>query len=138
MSQLTKQWHTTPMRVLVFGTFDGLHPGHRSFLDTAQERGELWIVVARDKNVAHIKGVLPKEKEGSRRRTIEKAYPSAHVQLGDQEDYKKPLEDIQPDLILLGYDQRLPPGLSLEDLPCPIERLTAFEPGQHKSSLQGL
>ena len=43
------------MRVAVFGTFDLLHKGHRFVLDQAEERGDLFVVIARDSTVKTIK-----------------------------------------------------------------------------------
>jgi len=42
-------------RVLLFGTFDKLHLGHRFVIDQAIKRGEVFIVVGRDKTVLKIK-----------------------------------------------------------------------------------
>lgn len=123
------------MRVLVFGTFDRLHPGHWHFLEKALAFGELWIVVARDRTVAIIKGDRPAENETERKRALERAFPSAHVIFGDESDYLAPLRFVRPDRILLGYDQSLPPGIADKDLPCPVERLSAFEPEIWKSSI---
>ncbi|MFH0770015.1 MAG: adenylyltransferase/cytidyltransferase family protein [Candidatus Peregrinibacteria bacterium] len=122
------------MRALVFGTFDRLHPGHRHFLEKALTFGELWIVVARDRTVKTIKGKMPMQSEEERRRAVAQAFPSAHVILGDENDYLAPVRAVQPDRILLGYDQSLPPGVDERDLPCPAERLTPFEPERWKSS----
>ena len=124
------------LKVLVFGTFDRLHPGHRFVLSEAQARGNLWVVVARDKNVERIKGRAPAQSEEERLRAIAEAFPEAHPVLGDPDDFLAPVRGIAPDLILLGYDQELPPGVTLKDLPCPIERLPAFRPEEFKSSLQ--
>lgn len=124
------------MRVLMFGTFDRLHPGHRFILAEAQERGALTVVVARDVTVRRCKGRLPVQTEETRKKEVSAAVPSAHVVLGDLHDYLCPVRTHLPDLILLGYDQTLPPGVHEEDLPCPMERLPAFHPELHKSSLQ--
>ncbi len=123
------------LRVLVFGTFDGFHPGHRFVLESAAKRGQLFVVVARDRNVEKIKNHAPRQTEGERVRAIEKEFPSATVQLGDPVDFLAPLRSIKPDLILLGYDQKLPPGVTDADFPCPVERLPAMEPDKYKSSL---
>ncbi len=122
-------------RILLFGTFDGLHPGHRFVFDSARERGEVFVVVARDANVERIKGRTPRRTEGERAQTIRDAYPDVAVLLGDPDDFLVPLRTVKPDLILLGYDQRLPPGVAEKDFPCPVERLPGFEPGKYKSSL---
>ncbi len=123
------------MRVLVFGTFDHLHPGHLFVLRSAADRGELFVVVARDRNVERIKGRVPDQPEPERAAAIRAAFPLAEVLLGDADDFLAPVRAVSPDLILLGYDQRLPPGVREEDLGATVERLPAFEPHRHKSSL---
>lgn len=124
------------MRVLVCGTFDHLHPGHTFFLQEALKRGELFVIVARDTTVRCVKGVFPQETENMRLDHLRKAFPHSHPLLGNPEDFLAPVRSIQPDLILLGYDQHLPPGVSEADLPCPFERLPAFHPEKYKSSLR--
>jgi cytidyltransferase-like protein len=127
------------MRIMVFGTFDDLHPGHRFLLSEAIKRShdDLTVVVARDTNVVTIKGKAPLQSEEIRAQAIHNAFPSAHVILGNPSgDFLDPIRTHTPDLILLGYDQKLPPGITEEDLQTPTERLPAFEPHIHKSSLR--
>ena len=46
-------------KVMVFGTFDYLHEGHKDFFRQAKQYGdELVVVVARDETVKQIKGKL--------------------------------------------------------------------------------
>ena len=123
-------------RVLTFGTFDHLHPGHIAYLTEAQSKGDLFIIVARDQNVAHIKGKSSDQNEEDRKKALEEVFPEATVLLGDQADYLKPVLEIQPDMIVMGYDQHLPPGISEEDLPCPVERAAPHKPEEYKSSLR--
>ncbi len=122
------------MRVLAFGTFDNLHPGHLYFLKEAEKRGELWVAVARDQTVKHIKKQSVMQNEEVRKKAIEDVMPDAHVILGDPEDYLRPIQEVRPDRIILGYDQQFPPGISVEDITCPIERLVAYKPEKYKSS----
>ncbi len=122
------------MRVLVFGTFDHLHPGHRFLLNRAQERGELFVVVAHDATVKRVKGFYPDQNQSERKEAIECDYPMVKVLFGDRNDYLAPIREVEPDLILLGYDQELPPGISEADIPCSAERIEAFKPEIHKSS----
>jgi len=124
------------MRVLVFGTFDRLHPGHKFLLTEAGKRGDLTVVVARDANVRRIKGRLPTQNESERAEEIRRAFPRAGVILGDSEDYLRPIREQMPDLILLGYDQQLPPGIREEDFSCLTERLPAYKPERFKSSIR--
>ncbi len=123
------------MNVLTFGTFDHLHEGHKAYLRFAQSKGKLFVVVARDANVKHTKGVLPDHNETKRREAVQAEFPTADVRLGDEHDYLKPINDIAPDLIVLGYDQQLPPNVQESDLPCPVERAEAHKPDTYKSSL---
>ncbi|MEI8229576.1 MAG: adenylyltransferase/cytidyltransferase family protein [Candidatus Peregrinibacteria bacterium] len=122
------------MRVLLFGTFDLLHPGHRFVIEEGTKRGEVTVVVARDVTVARIKKHVPRQAEHERRKSIEEAYPAVTAILGDPEDYLVCVRNVKPDLILLGYDQQFPQGVTAESFPCPIERLQAFEPEKWKSS----
>lgn len=123
------------MKVLVFGTFDLLHPGHRFLLKEASARGRLTVVVARDRNVQRIKGRFPAHDEDERMSLVRAAAPGADVVLGDAEDFLVPVRAVDPDLILLGYDQKLPPGVTEEDLPYEVERLPAFHPEKYKTSI---
>jgi len=122
------------IKVIVFGTFDRLHPGHRYVLDSASKRGELHIVVARDSTVEQIKGYLPQQTETERLHKLEQEYPSAKTILGDSNNFTAVLEVVKPDLVILGYDQKLPPGVSERDFICPVERLNAYHPDKYKSS----
>jgi len=121
--------------VLVFGTFDLLHRGHLHFLREAEKLGVLYVAVACDCNVEKIKGSAPAQKQEQRKEAVANALPDAHVLLGDKNDYLAPIRLIQPDMIVLGYDQKMPPGLTMDTLPCPVKRLEAHQPEKYKSSL---
>lgn len=123
------------MRVLAFGTFDLLHPGHEFVLREAAKRGDLTVVVARSTNVERFKKRPPVHGDDVRMANVRAVVPDATVILGHGDDFLAPVRDVQPDLIVLGYDQHLPPGVSEEDFPCPIERLPAFHPDQYKTTL---
>ncbi len=123
------------MRVLAFGTFDLLHPGHRFVLAEAQKRGVLFVVIARDVNVMKIKSRAPIDDEETRAKNVRAVVPNATVLLGDVSDFLAPVRSVEPDLVILGYDQKLPPGVLDNDFPCPVERLPAFEPEMYKSSI---
>ncbi len=95
-------------RVLAFGTFDLLHLGHIWFLKQAAKLGkELWVVVARDKNVFKLKGYYPTQKESIRLKQIKNLPIVFKARLG-QEDFNhryKLVKSINPQVIVLGYDQ---------------------------------
>lgn len=122
------------MRVLIFGTFDHLHRGHEYVITEAMKRGDVTVIVARDKNVKRIKKRLPSQSESERAQSLRMAFPAVIVLLGDPSDFLAPVRSFRPDLIMLGYDQKLPPGVMENNLPCRIERLPAYKPEEFKSS----
>jgi cytidyltransferase-like protein len=121
--------------VLVFGTFDVFHKGHEFFLREARKHGDqLVVVVARDSNVEQIKGRAPHDREDVRLHNVRQCDVVDEARLGYEEwgKHLQVLEDVAPDVICLGYDQRakLPEGG-----PWTVVRLPAFEPEKYKSSL---
>jgi len=121
---------------MVFGTFDWFHPGHESLLTQATELGCVIVIIARDANVQKIKGTLPDHSENDRMQVIQKFLPSARVVLGNANDFLHPLRTYKPTHILLGYDQRLPPGVQESDLGCIVQRAAGHHPELYKSSLE--
>ncbi len=119
--------------VLVFGTFDLLHPGHDSFLEQAKARGDrLVVIVARDSNVEQIKAQKPQQSEQERLEAVQGHLAVDEAVLGyeDWSEHTQVLEDIQPDIVCLGYDQRA----EIPDGPWIITRLEAHNPEEYKSS----
>lgn len=94
-------------RVLVFGTFDGIHSGHEFFLRTAKARGtELVVGVARDAHVPQLKSRKPLKQEDRRLQEIRAlAYVDSARFCDEQISSFKIIEDVSPDLIILGHDQ---------------------------------
>ncbi len=94
------------VRVMASGVFDILHPGHVLFLQEAKKLGdELVVVVARDSTAAKMKH-KPIMHEEIRRFMVESLKPVDKAVLGHEEDMYATVEDIQPDIIALGYDQK--------------------------------
>lgn len=94
-------------RVLVFGTFDGIHSGHEFFLRSAKSRGtELVVGVARDQHVQQLKGRRPLKQEDRRLQVVQALAYVDSARLCDEEMSSfKIVEDVSPDLIVLGHDQ---------------------------------
>jgi len=92
------------VRVLASGTFDILHPGHLLYLEEAKKLGdELWVIVACSYMVNHKpKPVLP---DDQRLKMVAALKVVDHAVLGDNHDMFRPLEDIRPDIVVLGHDQ---------------------------------
>ena len=125
------------MKIMGFGTFDGVHPGHRFFLGELKKMGdELIIVIARDKNVKKVKRKEPKYNEKERLRKIEETGIPTKVVPGNEEDFYEIIHQHKPDVIGLGYDQRADEKKIKELFPdIEIKRMSAFEPEKYKSSL---
>ncbi len=99
-------------KIIVFGTFDIFHPGHQDFFRQAKKFGDfLVVVVARDKNVKDTKGAWPNNNEKKRLGNVSRYNLVDKAILGnknDTKDYKyKILQEEKPDVICLGYDQRV-------------------------------
>jgi len=132
------------MRVMVFGTFDNLHPGHLDYFRQARRFGdELVVVVARDRNVLKIKGRLPREHEMVRVRKIRLVLRASKERgravLGGLTNQWLVLKKYQPNVICLGYDQlvdlvKLKSEIKKFRLFCKVKRLKPYQPEKYKSS----
>jgi len=126
------------MRVVCAGTFDHLHPGHINFLSQAKALGsELIVIVARDRNVLRIKGISPDHDEQCRLTNVEQTGIPDRVVLGNPEgDIFSILLELAPDIVALGYDQRVKDEQIRERIPgCTVIRMHSFHPEKFKSSL---
>lgn len=133
--------HTTPTRVMIFGTFDHFHAGHEFLIENAKKMGdELIAVVARDETVKKIKKQLPDHAEKERLAKV-KAHPLVDKAiLGNRDDKFKVVLKYRPDIIALGYDQfvftyMLPQKIIEHKLNTTIKRIDAYKPDIFKSSL---
>jgi FAD synthetase len=128
-------------RVMVFGVFDLLHPGHEAFLRQAKKLGKFLIVsVARDKNVKKVKKFLPVFDEKERMRHIKDLKIANKVILAGDKDPWPHIVKERPDIIALGYDQKdyvgdLKNELKKRKLNIKVMRLKAFRPEVFKSSI---
>lgn len=91
-------------RVLATGTFDLVHPGHVHYLERAAAHGDhLSVVVARAVNLDHKKPpVNPAEQ---RLAVVSALDPVDEAVLGSETSIYKPLDELDPDVVALGYDQ---------------------------------
>ncbi len=106
-------------RVVVAGTFDILHPGHVYLITEALKLGEVIVVVARDKNVLSIKNhpvVIPEEQ---RRYMVESLKGVKRAVLGTEgSDFLSVIEELHPDILLLGPNQIVSHEEIQEELRC--------------------
>lgn len=129
-------------KILVFGIFDGIHPGHISFLRQAKKRGDFLIVaVGRASACKKIKCKMPKFSLKHRMSDliavpyVDKAVP------GDikQGSYGVILRE-RPDIICLGYDQRdltenLTIWLKAQKLKTQVVTLKSYKPQKYHTSI---
>ena len=94
--------------VVIFGVFDSVHEGHLAFIREAKSHGDILIaIVARDSVVFDIKNKLPELNEVERINNLLEIPEVDRVLLGDeQKGTYKVLQEVAPDIICLGYDQR--------------------------------
>lgn len=127
-------------KVIAFGTFDIFHPGHESYLAQARKLGEyLIVVVARDETVRRVKEQKARNKEQARRNILAESGLADEVVLGSLQDRYAVIEKFQPEVIALGYDQKvdmpeLKNKLQKFKLKTKIVRLKAYKPEVYKSS----
>ena len=119
-------------RVVAQGTFDLLHPGHVHYLEESAAMGdELHVIIARSDNVTHKESpVVPDEQ---RREMVAALDPVDHARLGHPSDIFVPIEEIEPDVIALGYDQHhdaddIAAALAERDVDADVRRTSAREP----------
>ena len=94
--------------VMCAGTFDIIHPGHLYYLSEAKKYGDrLVVVVARDSTSENFKGKKPVHNEKERLEGIRMLNIVNEAVLGNENDIFKIVEDIKPDVICLGYDQKV-------------------------------
>ena len=139
MQRLPRQYKTG----VVFGVFDRLHDGHRDFLRQASELvDECVVIVARDGAVLALKNKKLQESEEARLRNVKMIAYVADAVLGDVEQGAYAvLKNINPDVILLGYDQNwlerdLKEKMTSGALSAvPLARLDPYKPEQFHTSI---
>ncbi len=129
-------------RGIVFGVFDGLHPGHQYFLtEAAKQCDELVVVATLDDVVLHFKNRLPKSNLASRMAAVksfgENLKQKITVVPGDGANEMgqwRVLQTHKPDLVFIGYDQAIIEQ-EMRRLGVKTAAIKSFLPDQYKSSL---
>ncbi|GAG58993.1 unnamed protein product [marine sediment metagenome] len=93
--------------MLIAGTFDLLHPGHIYLVNEAAKMGDVYVIVATDQNRKLYSGESPIIPENQRLEVIMSIKNVKEARLGRSDnDTLKTVEEINPDIILLGPDQK--------------------------------
>ena len=113
-------------RVVAQGTFDLIHPGHVHYLREAAAMGdELHVIVARRENVTHKDPpILPNRQ---RRDVVAALEMVDDARVGHPSDIFVPIEELDPDVIALGYDQHhdessIEDALAERGIDCAVQR----------------
>jgi len=132
------------MRVMIFGTFDGIHEGHRYLFSKAHELakgGRVMACIAQDSIVMMLKGHAPIRT--MKQRVAGVRHHVRHVYRGDARlgPWSK-IRIYKPDAILIGYDQMRMKSQLEKDLPVMFPSLEiklvvcgSYEPELYKSSI---
>ena len=131
-------------RIMVFGTFDGLHPGHINFFKQAKnlvKNSFLIVSIARDKNIIKIKGKKSRFSENERFNLVKQNKFVDKVVLAGEIKYLPHILKEKPDIIALGYDQKayveeLKKDLKNKGILIKIIRLKSFKKKVYKNHLR--
>ncbi|MDP3881137.1 MAG: adenylyltransferase/cytidyltransferase family protein [bacterium] len=128
--------------VLAFGTFDGLHDGHRSMLSQARSLADrLVVAVPPDINVMQRKGHFPNHIAQIRQLLVQAEDIADEVVYADKLIGKwKVLDRVKPDIVAIGYDQiemerSLRKFIKENNLGINIVVLDAYKPSELHNSL---
>ena len=126
--------------VMCAGTFDIIHPGHLYFLSEAKKLGyKLIVVVARDETSEKIKGKKPSHNEKERLENVRSLEIVDEGVLGKPGNIFDIVEEINPNVICLGYDQKvqkqeLEDELKKRNIKADVIRIGSYMPHLYKSS----
>jgi cytidyltransferase-like protein len=91
-------------KVLAGGCFNKIHPGHIYFLNKAKALGDyLVVVLAHDRNNKKPYAIPAKE----RKKKLQELRIADKIIIGHPTDFLKTVKKAKPNIIALGYDQRL-------------------------------
>jgi FAD synthetase len=122
-------------KVIVFGSFDPLHKGHLNFLTQAKKLGDfLTVVVARDENIQKRKKRKVKLEQDQRKKVIEETGLADKIILGDKTGEYTIINKEKPDVIAIGYDQKMPQTLKDKLKQYRIITLKPYKANIYKSS----
>src|SRR3989338_7297505 len=94
--------------VMCSGTLDIIHPGHLYYFSEAKKYGDrLIVVVARDETSENSKGRKPLHNERERLEAVRMLEIVDEAVLGKEGNIFDIIEEIKPDVICLGYDQKI-------------------------------
>ena len=127
--------------VVLFGSFDGLHPGHEYLLREAGKCGEVTAILALDETIRQLKGHEPAQNYVLRRnKLLESGLVKNVIESDGTLGSYLSLKGLPVDIVAFGYDQNALRENFLAwqkktGYPAEVVVLPAFEPDIYKSSL---
>ena len=92
---------------MIAGTFDIIHPGHIFLINEAAKLGEVFVIVSTDKNREIYAGEPPIIPQEQRLEVVKNLKNVKKAVLGRSDNNTlKTVEQINPDIILLGPNQK--------------------------------
>jgi len=120
-------------KVMAFGCFSIVHPGHLMYLEEAKKLGNhLTVVLATDNNIEKEKGFKPVFNQTERQKLLTSFSIVDEAIVGYEDDFFKIIKERKPDVIALGYDAKCDPAELEEKLGIKVVKLTVFS--GHKTS----
>jgi len=107
------------------------HPGHLHYLEKSAEKGDrLVVVIARDSRLEERRTVFSDEE---RRKMVQALEAVDEAVLGSEGDIYSTVEEIDPDVIVLGHDQHhderaIERALAERGIDCAVRRASPCEP----------
>ncbi len=117
--------------VMCFGTFDLLHIGHLNYFQQAKKHGTyLTVIISRDNKK---KNSIFTEEE--RKLLVQSLEMVDQAILGNKENHFQIIQELQPNIIFLGYDHPSIENQLKEKFPqITVLRGKSYKPELHKSS----
>jgi len=94
-------------KVMIAGTFDIIHPGHIFLINEAAKLGDVYVIVSTDKNREIYAGEPPIVPQEQRLEVVKNLKNVKEAIIGRSDNNTlKTVEQIDPDIILLGPNQK--------------------------------
>lgn len=127
--------------IAIFGSFDGLHPGHEHLLQEAKTFGDVLVILAQDGVIRRLKHREPHYPFETRHEALKSRPEVWRVRASDEREgeYHCILEEM-PEIVGFGYDQQELKENFLawkekNGYHCTTVTLSPFEPHTYKTSL---
>lgn len=120
-------------KVLVFGKFDILHPGHMHILAMAKKLGRVTVVLESDQAIKSLHDYSPYNSEQIRVEKLEKRALSVFIRQNHY-DAKYIIDNLKPDILCIGEDQKYLQSIFANFPNVRLEIIKSIQSNLYKSS----